>query len=100
MAGCTGHARVTFDPPGRTVDAACGATVLQAAVDAGVPIQDECGGRGICGTCAVKVVDGEVAAPGILETQRLGQRVGGVRLACQARVSGDATLRPLLPLRK
>jgi ferredoxin len=100
VAGCTGLARVTFDPPGETVDAACGATVLQAAVDAGVPIQDQCGGRGICGTCAVRVVEGELTPPGVLETLRLGPRTSAVRLACQARVSGDATVKPLLPLAK
>lgn len=99
MTGGRGEARITFDPPGVSVDAACGATVLQAADDAGVHIRDECGGRGICGTCAVRVLLGELAAPSVLETQRLGRRTGIIRLACQARVTGDATLRPLLPLR-
>jgi ferredoxin len=49
--------------------------------------------------CAVRVLDGDLGSPGTLETQRLGSRAGTIRLACQARVTGDVTVRPLLPLR-
>lgn len=100
MTGGRGHARITFDPPGRVVEAECGDTVLRAALDAGIRIDDECGGRGVCGRCAVRVVEGGLAEPGVLESQRLGRRTGAIRLACQARISGDATLAPLLPLLK
>jgi ferredoxin len=98
VAGCPGEAHILIEPPGVTTSVPCGTTVLQAARDAGVRIQDECGGRGVCATCAVRVVEGELAAPGVVESQRLGRRVEWVRLACQARVTGDATVRPLLPL--
>ena len=48
-----------------------------------------CGGRGVCGKCAVQVT-GAVSSPNAAE-QKLG-----VRLACQARVEGDVQV--ILPL--
>lgn len=46
-------------------------------------LQQPCGGRGVCGKCAVHL-SGAVSAPNAQE------RAHGMRLACQARVLGDA----------
>ena len=54
----------------------------------GFEVQRPCGGRGVCGKCAVELT-GDVSAPNAAE-ERLG-----VRLACQARLLGDA--RVVLP---
>lgn len=56
---------------------------------AGVSPSQPCGGRGICGKCAVALT-GDVSAPNAAELRC------GVRLACQAIVSGDAEV--TLPL--
>lgn len=50
---------------------------------AGSSLQQPCGGRGVCGKCAVRL-SGAVSAPNAQE------RAHGTRLACQARVLGDA----------
>ena len=54
-----------------------------------------CGGNGLCGTCAV-AVDGEVSEPESREQRRLGlpphDEASGLRLACQTRVQGDVTV--------
>lgn len=50
---------------------------------AGVAVGKPCGGRGVCGKCAV-LLEGMVSAPNAAES------ACGARLACQARVLGDA----------
>ncbi|MBE5803747.1 MAG: DUF4445 domain-containing protein [Clostridiales bacterium] len=50
---------------------------------AGQPLGQPCGGRGVCGKCAV-LLEGEVSEPNAAEMR------WGVRLACQAMVLGDA----------
>lgn len=55
--------RVTFLPSGLTTRAPAGATILDAANWAGVPIDSVCGGRGTCGKCGVKIVSGAGTAP-------------------------------------
>ena len=52
---------------------------------AGQAMAQPCGGRGLCGKCAV-LLEGDVSAPNDAE-----QRCGA-RLACQAMVHGDATV--------
>ena len=45
-----------------------------------------CGGRGLCATCGVRVVDGE--SPPTHWHDRLAARFGYPRLSCQLRVDG------------
>jgi len=57
---------------------------LAALLDrAGIPVAKPCGSRGICGKCAV-LLEGAVSSPNAAEERC------GTRLACQARVLGDA----------
>ncbi len=67
-------ARLDFRPPERL-------EALLAA--AGLAPVRPCGGRGVCGKCAV-LLTGEASAPNEAETRC------GVRLACQVVVTGDA----------
>ncbi len=53
-----------------------------------------CGGNGFCTSCRVRVVSGELSAPTRLERERLGDRCGGLRLACQSRLTGDVAVVP------
>ncbi|MGQ9367860.1 ASKHA domain-containing protein [Azospirillum sp. ST 5-10] len=66
----------------RTVPALAGETVFQTARRAGVRIVGACGGRGTCGTCAVRVVE-----DGVHET-----RSRKWRRACQAVPRGDCVV--------
>lgn len=47
--------KVTFLPQGKTVEIEAGKTILEAAAKAGVDIDGNCGGKGTCGKCKVKI---------------------------------------------
>src|SRR5512136_3024775 len=81
---------VDFEPIGRRVDVEAGATLLDAAQQAGVMLTAICGGEGSCGRCIVRVMSGEVSPPNDTEEYELGEKqiAAGWRLACQARIAG------------
>lgn len=87
---------VTFTPAGVTVWVDEGVTVLDAARRAGVLIPATCGGRGICGSCGVRVREGSLAPPDDLERVGLARAPAGVRFACRARVSSPVTVSPIV----
>lgn len=78
---------VVFQPSGRSVFVLPGTLLLEAAGRAGIVLQTPCGGRGTCGKCRVRVVDGQCpvppAAEGFLSPRQLDE---GDRLACQTYV--------------
>lgn len=61
----------------------CPSPLYQLLESAGFPGRLPCGGRGVCGKCAV-TLSGHVSVPNAAET------ASGTRLACQAHVLGDA----------
>jgi uncharacterized 2Fe-2S/4Fe-4S cluster protein (DUF4445 family) len=74
-----------------------GQTVLEALIGAGIFLRTDCGGKGSCGKCRVKMVagvSGGVGAPDETEIKILGPSdlSAGVRLACRLKISGDITL--------
>jgi 2Fe-2S ferredoxin len=79
----------------RTVQAADGTSVMQAAMSAGVPgIVAECGGSAMCATCHVYVDDawlGRLAPPLANELEMLectaAERAPSSRLSCQIKMS-------------
>lgn len=66
--------QITFDAP---------KALSVLLIEAGELFQRPCGGRGVCGKCAV-VLAGSVSEPNMAELRCM------VRLACQAVVTGDA----------
>lgn len=54
-----------------------------------------CGGAGICGTCAVKVLDGakNINPPSKNELNTLRGKPADFRLSCCARVTGDISIK-------
>jgi uncharacterized 2Fe-2S/4Fe-4S cluster protein (DUF4445 family) len=83
--------QVTFSPSGRTTLVRDGATILQAAELAAEPIGAECGGRGACGRCMVRILGGEVPEYRILQREAGFPHV----LACLTPVHGPLTVLPL-----
>jgi len=71
------------------VEVQAGATLLDAAQQAGVMLTAVCGGEGTCGRCVVRVMSGEVSAPNDNEEFELGDKqiAAGWRLACQTRAN-------------
>ena len=86
---------VRFPLDGRSIRVRAGSTVMDAALLAGVWIDAPCGGEGRCGKCRVKL-SGETAPPTAEELEHLSpdDLGGGIRLACQAVVTGPLNVEP------
>lgn len=84
---------VTFHPNAVSSRVAEGTTIHEAAAAAGLPLRAPCGGQGRCGKCAVQAGVGVDSATAV-ETRLFGEEelAAGWRLACQARVIGDAEI--------
>ncbi len=82
-----------------TVEAAVGSIIGEAIAATGLPLEQPCAGRGTCGKCKI-LVEAGVAPPDAIEFENLtvGELAVGNRLACRARVEGDAkvTLAPIV----
>ena len=97
MGGRSGVATIQFLPAARTVRARTGDSLLDTALEHGVPLDHACGGCGSCATCHVIVWRGGdlLSAPEEDETERLDSVpliTGRSRLGCQAVVTGDGDL--------
>ena len=87
---------VTFLPSGTKASVPSGRTILEAAAKAGVEIPHECGGKGVCGSCAVLVEDGAENLTEETEGEKdmlysLGLNVPH-RLACRAQLKGPVVV--------
>lgn len=76
--------KIDFEPIGRRVPYRDGASILEAARDAGVCISSFCGGKGTCGKCKIRVTSGKVSALTENEKETLSEEEisQGYRLAC------------------
>ena len=83
---------VTYQPFDRTTRVPPGTTLFSAAHWIGLPIDSTCGGRGTCGKCKVRVLEGasEVSAADH-RLLRKDEVENGWRLSCQARIYEDIT---------
>ena len=88
---------------GPTIAARRGLSLLEISRQADIPHASACSGRGRCGTCRVRVVDGAESlspvAPREAKTlERIGATGGDIRLACQALlIGGRVTVERLVP---
>ncbi len=84
-----GKLAVTYLPSDTTVHVPAGTTLFNAAHWAGLPIDSTCGGRGTCGKCGVKVLQGH-AERTLADYRHLSDKLDeGWRLSCQAEVNED-----------
>jgi uncharacterized 2Fe-2S/4Fe-4S cluster protein (DUF4445 family) len=77
---------ITFQPLGRRTSLASGLTLLDAAHICGVDITSICGGIGVCDSCRVQLISGDLS-PISVEEQAIfspDEISSGFRLACQA----------------
>jgi len=83
---------LTIEPLGQSIEVASGQTILDAALRAGIWLPHACG-HGLCATCKVHVVDGEVehgdASPFALMDF---EREEGKALACCATLASDVII--------
>ncbi len=93
---------VKIESTGRTLVVPDNANLREAMLREGARLYDgvrgmfNCGGKGECGTCAVRVLEGasSLSPPTPLEKQRAPAAAEGMRLACQANVRGDCRIDP------
>ena len=83
--------RIDLEPIGRRIEVAAGTNLLEAAQQAGIDLVAACGGIGICGTCRVRQVTGQLSPGSLVEEEQLRpeELAEGYRLACQLEVTGD-----------
>jgi len=79
-------------PSGRSTSVAEGSSILRAAELAGEPVRAECGGRGACGRCLVRILEGQVPEYRVLRRESGFPQV----LACLTPVHGPLTVEPLV----
>ena len=87
---------IRFEPAGLTVACTDSQPIDELAAAANIPIRTDCGGLGICAKCRILVHPQEAfSSPTAAELDVLtpDQMQAGVRLACQARATGSATVR-------
>lgn len=90
--------KVKFIVNGQTteVETEAGKTILQIALDNGVPVEHACGGNGFCTTCMCKVHSGmENLSPRNDKEENMGITEDSERLGCQAEVNGDVEIEVL-----
>lgn len=81
-----------IEPLGQTISIEDGQTVLDAALRAGIYLPHACC-HGLCGTCKISVLDGEVEHGAASSFALMDfERDEGVCLACCATVSGDLVI--------
>ncbi|RJP69364.1 MAG: DUF4445 domain-containing protein [Candidatus Abyssobacteria bacterium SURF_17] len=80
--------RVRFLPDNKEVLVKEGQTIFDAVEEAGIFLNNSCGGRGICGKCKVRVEEGkyESASNPYLTAEEIRN---GYSLACATRVTDD-----------
>jgi uncharacterized 2Fe-2S/4Fe-4S cluster protein (DUF4445 family) len=85
---------VILQPIGRRITVPKGATVLDAARLAGMELVAICGGEGVCGTCKVRVVEGQLSEINLNEEGELSsdELQKGFRLACQAEILSNVRI--------
>ena len=74
-----------------------GKTILDGAQQLGIEIPAPCKGKGKCGKCLVRVIEGDIHEPTVKELKELGKKelAQGIRLACQVSVTGGLVVEPL-----
>ncbi|MFO1049641.1 MAG: adenylate/guanylate cyclase domain-containing protein [Geminicoccaceae bacterium] len=93
--------RVRYRCAGRDLEVGGpGQTILDISIAGKIPHWRECGGRGKCSTCRVRVLDGaaNLSPANAIERRLATARKWDptIRLACQAQVLGDVTLERVL----
>jgi len=88
-----GTCRVTFQPEGRNVFVLQGTKAVEAAGQAGIVLNQPCGGDGTCGKCRVEV-SADAPEPTAADRRHLSaeELEAGWRLACQLTIESDLVI--------
>ncbi|MCB1331014.1 MAG: 2Fe-2S iron-sulfur cluster binding domain-containing protein, partial [Maritimibacter sp.] len=84
--------QLTIEPLGETIEVEEGQTVLDACLRQGIWLPHACG-HGLCGTCKVEVLDGEVNHGDASQFALMDfERDDGKTLACSCTLEADTTI--------
>ena len=95
-------AKVTYIHPDgsvKVVESENGKSVLQIALENGIPVEHACGGNGFCTTCSCDVQEGQkMIDTGVVSAVNEREENMGVegperRLSCQTIVHGEITVK-------
>jgi uncharacterized 2Fe-2S/4Fe-4S cluster protein (DUF4445 family) len=89
-AGAKGSVIVEFLPSNKKVEVEIGTTVLKAAHNGDIYLNARCGGKGVCGSCKVKLEHGKLECEDSPLFDKDKEK--GFVLACKAVVKGDTTV--------
>lgn len=85
--------KVLFKPEGKEININEGETILEAANRAGIYINSECGGEGICGRCKVQILEGEFEkTPSSMTFFTSDEIQQGYVLACQTKIHSNLVI--------
>ncbi len=86
--------RVLFTPSSKEILVEEGKSVLDAAREAGIYIHSDCSGKGQCGRCRIRLIEGAVSPFSDEESVFINDvdREQGYRLACLSRLTGELTV--------
>lgn len=81
----------------RTIECGAGMNLMTLLVRSGYELNNACGGRGVCGKCKVRILDG--AESELSKTEKLfltpEEQRQGIRLSCMVRVRQDMKVETL-----
>jgi len=85
--------KILFKPEGKEVHITEGKTILEAANQAGIYINSECGGEGVCGRCKVQIMEGEFEkSPSSMTFFTSDEIQQGYVLACQTKINSHLVI--------
>ena len=86
--------KITFQPDGDSIEALPEQTILEVARRGEIDIVATCGSKGVCNSCRVKIIQGNVTPPTEREIGSLGEEElsNGFRLSCQSKALTDAVV--------
>jgi uncharacterized 2Fe-2S/4Fe-4S cluster protein (DUF4445 family) len=85
---------IDFEPVGKRVQSKPDETIADSALRAGIDLITSCNGLGVCTSCKVELVDGELSQPTANEQTRLKKfrQNPNLRLACQCYPLSDVKI--------
>lgn len=87
--------KLTIQPDKKSIKVEKDTNLLEAISSAGIKVASPCGGEGTCGKCRIVLKSKEGLSP-LTDSERdfltIKQIEAGNRLACQAKLVGDATI--------
>lgn len=93
---------VKVQPSGKVYEYEVGKTLLEILLEKHIFVDNPCNGKGLCGKCKVRILEGELSEPEATEQKLLKQEEleSGVRLSCLVKPETDLEIELMQKERK